>query len=409
MTSCTNTRTSTIARLGFAIAISWVANGLAGAQPFSPLYRAEGILKQQIHGAKPHNDQFWHFSVMEDEDGRWKVEYSTTFPNPQYPFSSRVTLSYDGTNIYSLVVSSHTMNLAAGQIRMEDSGPHRNAGGVSGGPYPLDHSAAVGLLWLAFVGGRYADPGASSLQLPNLIVTDARTDPMTWVCDFEYVLEAAKSRRPLVATGTYVLNTNYVKARVADYVELDEPGTDEAVQIQRLRFRAYRELSASQLKRAEYKAEEVIEVDGVLVPKVFHCYMAGPIGIDTPNAVLPYVTFEGLVTNVAARVQTNLLPEVEGVVTVSDRRFRYKGDNEWRRLALYNLKGSTWVVNTNDVNSGATNFAQPPLRKYRTKLTRSAGLHYVVVVLFILACAVPLALVIRANLRKTHLRHDGRI
>jgi len=282
-------------------------------QIFNPLYEAHGVLAyRQI---SPSNtvllEQIWTFAMVEGDDGSWKMQLDTQFPNPDLPARSTEIIAFDKTNIYSVVYSPDRLVLVKGKPTLvrDDPSVRKHPAMVCAGPYPVDHSSSAGLIWLAFVGGRYLDLRKQSSQFPNLTVTDARNDPIAWACDFDYEMLSA-GPRPLISFGRYRLNPGRVFESSLDYPELDEPVDKKALGRMERVLGFYRQLAGDLLVGSTYQLVASNTLNGVLIPERFRCNV---VAIGNTNY---HGTLEGLVTNLIDHPSTNLMPSLIGGTTV---------------------------------------------------------------------------------------------
>jgi hypothetical protein len=350
---------------------------------FRPLYCAQGIFQYNTETKAFTNQQIWLFEVLEDEAGRWRLKVDTVFSHPKVRLESSEIIAYDSKDIYSIVMSPQRI-VPAGKTWSIAQNSSLNAGRVLAGPYPIDHSSAVGILWLAFFGGRYVDHDRSRTRFPNLTVPDARTDPTAWCCDFEYNLDGSPSR-PLIRKGDYFINKRYLGQSHKDHAELDEPDNDRSLQLQQRQFERAHVATPSELRRASFELLETRTVNSVRVPAVFRCEIARPIGLSPTIEVRLAAKVE--VTNVFVAPPSPLLPPVTGHVTVQDRRFRQKDLNGWLRDVLYDLGPDGWIIDTKDPRIRSI-VADRPLRPYTPIRGRSALVYRMVVTLVFLFVAV---------------------
>jgi hypothetical protein len=355
---------------------------------YRPLYCAQGIFQYTTETKAFTNQQNWLFEVLEDEAGRWQLKVDTVFSHPKVRLESTEIIAYDSKDIYSIVMSPQRI-VPAGKTWSIAQNSSLNAGRVLAGPYPIDHSSAVGILWLAFFGGRYVDRDRSRTRFPNLTVPDARIDPTAWCCDFEYHLDGSPSH-PLIRKGEYVINKRYLGQSHKDHSELDEPDNDRSLQLQQRQFERAHAAGPLELRRASFELLETRIVNSVRVPAVFRCEIARPIGLSPTIDVRLTATVE--VTNAFVAPPSPLLPPATGHVTVQDRRFRQKDRNRWRRDVLYDLGPDGWIIDTNDPRIRSI-VADRPFRPYTPIRGRSVLVYRIIVTLvFLFVAVVPCAL-----------------
>ena len=192
---------------------------------------------------------------------------------------------------------------------------HEHPAQVYHGPFPIDYSSRVGLLWIAFVGGEFVKQ--NMVQPSDLLAADARTDPEAWSTDFRYKL-LAESPNPLIVSGTFYLDKTKIASGVTGYPEIDEP-TDSEAMLQRIkRLKAAKN---DELVRSTYSLQETALIGDVRIPKKFsamHSYDPGSVQGSSSR-----IQWCGQVTNIIAQpALTQLLPPIIGRIKVEDCRFR---------------------------------------------------------------------------------------
>lgn len=306
-------------------------------------YSASGIL---TYTAKRTDgriliNQEWHFELSEHANGKWEMEVSTKYPNPSIPIETTSYLAYNGYDIYSVVYSSNRIDVRDGRIEVVQ-GNGEYPGRVSSGPYPIDHSSAVGALWLAFISGRYLPLSGEATNLPNLLVTDARKDPSAWTCQFEYELTNSNARR-LLFSGRYLKMDGYIRSDPQSYAELDFAQTGEELDNLLHAFKQYSELTGDQRLRASYNLLSSTNIEGIMIPLEFECVLAPLPG----RSDLAGGQLAGRITSVHFSTGVLQLPPIHGKIQVEDMRMRVKDPEKWRRSVYYYLDDSKWITDTN--------------------------------------------------------------
>jgi len=367
----------------------WLVCALAsgsGAQAAHAMWVAEGLVNCQILtvDGKTNFEQAWTFSVYGEDAGPWKMMLETTFPSARLPIKTREILGFDGTNIYSVVYSSNRIDMSGGTVKIV-AGDDHYPGQVCPGPYPVDYSSTVGFLWFAFFGGQHLEATNSRARFPNLLVTDARRDPMAWICDLDYSLTNLTGGA-LVNRAQFIANKNYLAKDSLDYPNLDEPEIPEQNSLFETQVQQYGDLKNEELARSTYELEELASASkGVFFPRRFTCF----------NSPLPSrpdlrgCLFNGEVTNFSESRQTSVMPEIIGTLTVEDRRARVKekATGKWRRDVYYSLGDQGWITDTNDPVFQAA-VAQKPLFA-RISFAGSAVPRRIVLFFLILAAVAP--------------------
>jgi hypothetical protein len=310
-------------------------------------WNAQGLLKYQnlSTNGTTNFEQNWNFAVTGSEGAPWKLSLDTTFPNPAYPIRTTEIIAYDGTNIYSVVYSSNRLDTTGGDVQVVP-GNGQYPARVCSGPFPVDHSSACGVIWFAFFAGRYLNESNSRARFPDLLVTEARIDPMAWICDLEYKLTGAPPGS-IISRARYFANSSYLLKDSLDYPELDEPETLVQDAVFANRVSQYAQLKSEDLVRAVYELQQSAPALGsATVPKAFICTLAAVPG--RPD--LLGGRFEGNVASLVESVSSNMLPELHGQVIVEDRRVRTKDvkNGKWRKDVYYQLDQTGWITDTND-------------------------------------------------------------
>lgn len=359
------------------------------------LYAAHGELRYELtKDQKLTGEQIWLFNFMEDAAGRWKMQVvSVPTADDKEPIDSNEMISFTGTDIFSIVYSDTRVDLPKGGRPKLTKGNTNYAARVSAGPFPIDHSSAVGAIWLAFAGGRYVAPDGGQTRLPNLLVPDARNDPIAWVCDLRFEFLAGANRK-LLSWGDYLLQTNYLANDSLMYPDLDEPDSELTQEEFRRAVAAFASASEVQRTRERYRLEESLTTNGLAIPTKFHCVVSSPI---TFTNFASEARILGVVTNISFPGEADVFPPVRGGVTVQDRRLRAKEANRWRREVYYSLGRQGWIVDTNHSKIRAALVDRP--WRSRAVTSHRQEKHRVVVVLFWLALLVPLAVYLKGRIK----------
>lgn len=245
------------------------------ATEICPIYRAEGLLSYKSLGPSGNIlvEQDWHFKIMEGQTGEWKLAFATRFPNRALQFEVTEEISFDGTNIYSVMSSKDVFSMVGGKIQRFNQPNQTSAysnGRICVGPYPFDESSAVGVLWLAFLSGRYLEASSNMMRFPNLTVSNARSDPAAFICNLTYALRR-NNARPLLEKGEYRVNAAFAMGGLDEFPELDVPEAEESdARINHL-LKIYREGRPESQVSARYALDEAVPVGAALVPTRFHC------------------------------------------------------------------------------------------------------------------------------------------
>ena len=350
---------------------------------FEPSYSARGILKyQHINETnKIDYEQNWMFGIQEDSMGRWKMEVHTQMPIANLPLRSNEYISYDRTNIYSVLYSPDEVVMSKGAPAKLIAGDDKSPAQVSVGPYPEDYSVG-GIIWLAFVGGRYLDAASDQMVFPDLIVASPRLDIAAWSCDFHYDL-VKSANRPLIYSGQFILNTNYLPKRSIDCVQINDAESEDELENNENYLKQLRTLTNSDsLIRSTYQVDETNIVNGVFIPAKFHC------DVFARESSMAHNHIEVVVTNLMPFGTANLMPQLDGLITVEDRRLRIKDKAHWRPFVLYNLDTSGWITDTNDPRILAA--ATKKIPNLRIVVAHRPLYYFYSVVLFVLLILAPL-------------------
>ncbi len=338
--------------IGFAL----ISSRSFANDTFNPAYSAYGILKYQHINQSNDVDfeEVWLFGIQEDNVGRWKAELHTQLPVASMPLKADQYISYDGTNIYSILYSPNKVVTTLNEPTRLIPGNDQHAAQISTGPYPLDYSGVGGMLWLAFIGGNNLDAASSQAKFPDLTVADPRQDPGAWSCDFQYKLINSKIR-PLIYSGRFILNKKYIPESGRFYTEIDDPADEKLFEQRERLLKQLKDLDQDILIRSTYSVDETNDLNGVIVPTKFHFDV---FSLDHSGA---HNHVEGVITNLVVGNPSNLMPELSGLVTVQDRRLRVKTPDSFRLAVLYNLGNDGWIVDTNNARIQAIAASRPPI------------------------------------------------
>jgi hypothetical protein len=324
------------------IALIFLSCSLAYSQDsFAPLFTAEGIVEEHLLDASGKiltTNQF-PFKVSVDSNGWWQIAFQTYFP--QWSLTSTEHISCNGTDIFSALYSDKRLDENYKPVNNLPLENHEHPAQVYHGPFPVDYSSRVGLLWIAFVGGEFVNQ--NTIQPPDLLAANARTDPEAWSTDFQYKL-LVESPNPLIASGTFFLDKAKLASDVTGYPEIDEPA-DSKTMLQRIeRLKAAKN---DELLRSTYSLQQSELIEGIRTPKQFsatHCYDPGSVQGSSAR-----IEWYGEVTNIIAHpAPTQLLPPIIGRINVEDCRFRSRPRARFQNDIWYKLDQTGWVLSTND-------------------------------------------------------------
>jgi hypothetical protein len=324
-------------------------NTVNAEDSFLPIYSAQGVFRYaQRYDQRVIEPEYWNYEVSVDSLKHWKIIIHARPVVNGLTIISDTTTVYDGTNIYSLT--------SGDVIKVDPTNPTHfekvnvknpvQVANICVGPYPLDSSSAVGIIWLAYIAGENLDPEISKVKFPNLSVSDARMDPMAWSCDFNYEL-VQSSKYKIVKSGKYIVNPLYIKPHFSDYLELDEPSNGGADDRQMFYKYDYLRNITNEQVAAVYTLDVATNLSGIVIPTVFHLEInTDTIGFGTNG----YSIFDGVITKIQATTNQSLFPMLGEDVTVRDRRLRIKtmGSSSYRKEVVYKISDGIWPISTND-------------------------------------------------------------
>lgn len=372
--------------------MAWHGSGRLDAQEFRPLFTAEGEVREVVYKAPNEAvaTNVFPFVISVDAKGLWQLSWVTRFP--QWDAHSTEHLAYDGTDIYSVIYSDKRLD---GQMRPVSNLPfesNQHPGRVGAGPFPVDHSSCVGLIWLAFVGGHWSNVPN---RVPDLLVMMARTDPGAWLTRANLETEGG-GIPPLLKSATFELRDPVPSAELLDLPEVDEPADGEGVEAFRQIMKRYRGARDEERVRSRFRLDAISEVDGFQVPKAFSGSRTAPVGAEPPGFV--HVAWSGVVNKVVATPQARpLLPPLHGKVTVQDRRFRRRDKGTYINYWFYPLGSDGWVVDVKDPRFQGEN-APRPIPRETPRLRRT--LYYGAIVLLCVMLVFPVRGFIRRMTRR---------
>lgn len=377
-----------------AVSVLTLITHWVSAVSFVPAYCADGIVTYQhlADGTNVAFEQTYRFSVMEDETGRWRLEIATTLPIAKVPLSTREIISFDGKNIYSALYSSQVVLTPVGENpQVVSADPHQVIPArVCAGPYPIDHSSVAGFIWLAFIGGEYVSSTSGVHRFPNLLVSNARKNPEAWSCDLDCTL-IPLATKPLIGEARFILNPAYLSANQLDYPDMDAATTpDELESLQKVLLQCQSLLGALRT-RAELRVVQTDKFNGLVVPVKINCVVFPTSGTGRGR-------FEGLVTNLSAREIEGLLPTLNTLAQVEDRRVRFKTDKVFLSSVSYPLQKGEWIVSTNDSRIRTVVSKAQPLQI--VKKTFRGAYKNVIITVFCIVFLAPVLLLIVARLRR---------
>jgi hypothetical protein len=368
------------------------------AQEGMPLSRfaAHGFVEQHVfdpHGRAVSTNTFI-FDFYQGEGSTWRITVASFIP--QWQLTSTEHIAYNGTDVFSIVHSDKRVDVNMKPIPNTPLETGFSPARICRGPYPVDHSSVVGLLWLAFVAGPYLSE-KSNARVPNLLVTDARTDPLAWTCDFDYSLDRAGDP-PLLQSGTFRINKTLISLDLVPYQDLDEPQDGIRVQKVQRQLEAALSLKTNALAAAAFNLEEIGESFGRRFPKKFtgirHCCP------DSIAGVYAMVRWHGETTNTLMSQPMAILPLLVGRVSIDDRRFMFRGRDRYFGVRSYDLGTNHWPISTNDplLAWGKDEALFAP----RVSASRRTAAYYFFVAAFVLTLVAPgIFLVLKHRARAT--------
>ena len=299
---------------------------------FIPLYTAEGTIKgYRTQGTnKLHLSSEFPFSFSVDEKNRWQLQM--TMYDKKLESHSSYHFFSEATNTFYVHISDKFVDR---EWNVRDMTPEMSyAGSVLSGQIPIRNSYA-GALWLSFCGGKYlAEQNGDSLngiyKLVNILqATDFYPNP--WWCDFHYQLSSFPN--PLISTGSFVLNTNYITTDVEDYWQIRE----EIVKHDNIPslLKELKKVSTNTVVYDTYKLKQYKEVNKNLkVPVSVLIEKHNDIYPSNPPDILQFA-YIMTVTNIVTTPRIMPLLPVFGYVSVEDQRFWYRDKTHFRGSILY--------------------------------------------------------------------------
>ncbi len=221
-------------------------------------YTAGGTVEQRVlmQGGRVHSTNTFAFRFSEGDAGTWQLVWTAFLA--QWKCASTERIAYNGTDIFSAVYSDERFDR---NMRLVPNRPYQMPARVCRGPYPVDHSSTVGLVWLAFVAGPLL-ARSPSLQIPDLLASSARDEPLAWACRLDYRLQPGTGPPAELASGRFVI----VKARLSEdllaYPQVDEPPDAESLLALRNQIRLARAASGKSLVRSIYHLDETMRFPG---------------------------------------------------------------------------------------------------------------------------------------------------
>lgn len=322
----------------------------AAEDTMQPLYCASGLYtaKSLDKNKRVFFEAHSGFTIMEDASGKWQITLIYASPLPSQKITTTNIVSFDGSNICSVLLSDKIIKFSGGGIEQrlgsvaEKPGDFGVAAEMSSGPYPIDCGNVVGTLWLAFCSARYLDPSLTEAKFPNPTIADMREDPMAWICKFKYKL--MDDKHAIVQHGEYLADPSALLTNVMDYPEIDEPLSSEDAGSFNALVAVSRELAKNVPSRASYELDNFTNINGIAVPLRFHC----SLGRFTSSADSPTGYLEGVVTNVTLCSAVLLRPQISGMASIEDKRVRSKGFRNafWTNEIFYD--SHEWILDKND-------------------------------------------------------------
>lgn len=365
---------------------------LAQELMFTPLYTAQGVITSVTmnRDSTPVATNRFSFEISKGRSDSWQIHLQSRIP--QWDLTSQHLISWDGTNIYSVLYSDKAI---AGNNQLISTLPleaHAFPARICRGPFPIDHGPAVGLVWLVYLSPDFVGQHPKS-RIPNLLEISARNDPLVWACDFQYQPHPSVSGL-LFTSGVFRINKALLSKDLLDFPEVDEPATAKDLQDIQLRMESYSTVTnLESLTRASFSIEEVIEYEHLSIPKRFTSLLYSPHYLaGAPHYVM--IRWIGEVTNCVFNTSPrSLLPPLVGTnFTVHDRRFMVRTRNGFLDGRWYKLGKGGWTISTNDLRISGTGRA-PPLQP-RTSTTGRRALYYIFVTLMVVTLSAPLLVAI---------------
>ena len=300
---------------------------------FIPLYTAEGTIKgYEIQRTnKLHLSSDYPFSFSVDEKNHWQLQM--TMYDKKLESHSSYHFFSEGTNTFDVHISDKFVDR---EWNVRDRTPDMShPGSVLSGQIPIRNSYA-GALWLSFCGGKYLaeQNGTNSSSVHKLVdmlqVTDVYPNP--WWCDFHYQLSSFPN--PLISTGSFVLNTNYITTDVEDYWQIRE----EIVKHDNIPslLKELKIVLTNSVVYDTYELRQCKEVNKNLkVPVSVLIKSCGGIPYPAVSPDIIWFSYTIKVTNIVTTPRIMPLLPTFGYVSVEDQRFWYRDKTHFRGSILY--------------------------------------------------------------------------
>ena len=298
---------------------------------FIPLYTAEGTIKgyrtQGTNKLDLSSDYPFSFSV--DEKNHWQLQMPTYNKNLD-SYSTHYHFS-EGTNTFYVLIADKFVDR---EWNVRDSTPEMShPGSVLSGQIPIRNSYA-GALWLSFCGGKYLaeQNGTNSSGIHKLVDMLQVTDlyPTPWWCDFHYQLSFFPN--PLISTGSFVLNTNYITTDVEDYWQISEETVRQnnfSYLLKELKSALTNTMVHDTYELKQYKeVNENLKVPVNVLIKKYNIYLSDKQGI-------PYFVYNIKITNIITTPRLMPLLPTFGYVFVEDQRFWYRDKTHFKDSIFY--------------------------------------------------------------------------
>ncbi|MCK9316096.1 MAG: hypothetical protein M0Q48_08140 [Verrucomicrobia bacterium] len=329
---------------------------------FTPLYRAEGMIKGIRVNSKTAKvkESEYPFTISLDGKGRWQMSFVSTSiitTGEEGKLNSTMYLSYDGTNILSTLESDGYVDMDENgkvMIKRRTDGDNRGrTATISPGPFPSDFGILEGFVWVAFVSGEHLPPQQSVARIPNLLDSARRFSPSVWSVDFHYNI-LTDSLIKLIDKGYFILNTNYISDDLTDYNEVFEPEGETIANELKNNFDSLKDVKENEFLRSFYILDEIMEFEEIKIPIRFSSTIYPNIGYG--STADPY-KMNGVVTNIILNPSVvSMLPPVKGIIYVQDTRFLHRTKDVFRGMIFYSCTNE-WEIATNSaklIRAGST-------------------------------------------------------
>jgi hypothetical protein len=313
---------------------------------------------------------------------RWIIQIRG--PDPVWNIETEQDVSYNGSDIFYVNYSDEALVYDPRLTNSYKKVPETNCNSaiVHSGPFPLIGDSAVALTWLTFCGGGVLSPEVVGVatNVPNLLMTNPRHDPLVWACDLNYKCNDFGDFRFLLSAD-FTLNKAKLFDEPSAYPELDGLPNDKLLATFALHVQELRASINTNLIVAHYEVSKSVHRGKLTVPteciaKLF------TVPQRTGEQSWLQVLYTISVTNINNAPEPQaLLPRLAGTVNIEDQRVRVNTSKDMRVNIKYTATDNKWIVSTNDARIRAMILSTPPIRITRL-MHRDA---YTVVLLAILA------------------------